>query len=84
MQNKKVKTRALNADELPDLLTTIEAGQYLRVGSNTIGYYIRSGRLPALKIPGSSVYRIEKADLLTFVKENKSGRKATGNECGTI
>ncbi len=63
--------KAARLDELPDFITPIEAGQLLRVNSNTVGSWIRAGRLPAIKT-GSRLYRIKKVDLIAFIENSYS------------
>ena len=60
--------KPVKLEDLPEMMSTIQAGQWLQVDSNTVGNWIRQGKLPASKIPGSSIYRINKADLINFVE----------------
>jgi len=52
----------------PDLLTRSDAQRLLKVGKNTILFYIREGYLPAYMLGNS--YRIDKKDLEIFVKNS--------------
>ncbi len=70
--------KQLNSADLPEMMSTIQAAQYLGVNSNTIGNWIRAGLLPASKFPGSSIYRINKADLLEYVNRCKGGAYSEG------
>ena len=50
----------------PDLLTRSDAQRLLKVGKNTILFYIKEGYLPAFVLGNS--YRVTKEDLEDFVK----------------
>lgn len=63
--------KAARLDDLPDFITPIEAGQVLRVNSNTVGCWIRAGRLPAVKT-GSRIYRIRKTDFIDFINSSET------------
>ena len=54
------------------LLTIKEVANYLRVSERSVNRYIEAGRLKASKI---GQWRIKKADLKKFLKENSNHKK---------
>ena len=54
----------------PDLLTRSDAQRLLKVGKNTILFYIHEGYLPAYQLGNS--YRIDKKDLEIFIKNSRT------------
>jgi excisionase family DNA binding protein len=53
----------------PKLLTVQEVAKMFRMNTLTVYEYVRTGKLPAVKIGRS--YRILEADLYIFIKESK-------------
>lgn len=54
-------------DEKPVYYTVEEVKDILKVSLETVRRYVRSGRLPAIKL-GNKYIRIEKGDLEKFLK----------------
>jgi excisionase family DNA binding protein len=54
-------------DEKPIYYTVEEVKDILKVSLETVRRYVRSGKLPAIKL-GNKYIRIEKRDLETFLK----------------
>jgi excisionase family DNA binding protein len=57
--------RAINLDELPDVLTVPEAGAVLRIGRNAAYEAVQRGELYAVRIGGS--LRVPKAAVLRML-----------------
>ncbi|MGA2014777.1 MAG: helix-turn-helix domain-containing protein [Solirubrobacteraceae bacterium] len=49
-----------------ELLTVGEIAQTLRYTEGTVRHWIRTGKLPAIQVPGGREYRIRLPDFLTF------------------
>lgn len=58
-------------ESYPDILTTEEVCEILRVKPLTVYEYIKSGRLPAIRI--GKRYRIEKSKLIEFLEAASTG-----------
>jgi excisionase family DNA binding protein len=56
----------------PEVLTSLEASNYLRIHIKTTCRLSREGRLPGTKIGGN--WRFLKADLITWIRENNTTR----------
>jgi len=52
----------------PDLLTTKEAAELLRVHIRTLHRMIARGDIPTFRLPGGRDFRIKKADLLSALE----------------
>jgi len=52
----------MNVNELPDVLNVIELADLLRVDKRTVLTYIKTGKIPALKV--GRQYRIAKANIM--------------------
>jgi excisionase family DNA binding protein len=57
-------------DEKPVYYTVEEVKDILKVSLETVRRYVRSGKLPAIKL-GNKYIRIEKSDLEAFLKTLK-------------
>lgn len=51
-----------NRDGGQDLLTPKEVAERWRVHQNTVYGYVRSGKLPAMRLPGGHGWRIRRED----------------------
>lgn len=58
----------------PDLLTTDEAAELLGVHIQTLRGYIRSGRLPALRVAGQRAIRVRRDELLGLLEHLQAPR----------
>lgn len=54
-----------------ELLTTKEAAKFLKVSQSAVKNWIRSGRLPALRLPGGQ-YRITREALLASLRASNA------------
>ena len=55
-------------EDSPDLLTTKEAAELLRVHVRTLHRMIARGDIPTFRLPGGRDLRIKKADLLSSLE----------------
>lgn len=53
----------------PELLTPKEVAGILKVGKPVVYYYIRTGRFPAGRLPGSRLLRVKRKDLNRYIAE---------------
>jgi excisionase family DNA binding protein len=58
---------------MPTWLTTAQVGRMLQVDSDTVGKWVNTGRLPALKV--GAVIRISASDLDEFIKANTGSQR---------
>ncbi len=56
--------------QFPDLLTSEEVAELLKVTPQTVGNYIRQGDLPAYRVGRS--HRIAQSDLIHFLSQNRA------------
>jgi excisionase family DNA binding protein len=61
---------AVQAVELPRLLTPQEAADFLGLGLNTIYIWAREGKLPSYKISGAAL-RFDAAELRAWLEEHR-------------
>ncbi len=57
-------------DRLPDMMTTAEIAQFMRVNERTVRVWIESRDLEAFPI-GKRGYRVSKSDLREFIERRK-------------
>lgn len=53
----------------PDLLTPAEVAGILKIAKPVVYYYIRTGRFPAGRLPGSRLLRVKRKDLNRYISE---------------
>jgi len=62
----------------PEVLTTADVAQILRLSVKTVGDMIRNGELPAMRIGG--VWRIRRESLDEWMKKQEQCRLVKGNQ----
>lgn len=60
----------------PDLLTTAEVAEALRVTEATVTGWVRSSKLPAITLPGGRGYRFRKTDVDALFDPEPEGTAA--------
>lgn len=64
------KNVGLKEVHIMDYISTKDVAKMLNVSPTTITYYIRTKKLPAIKLGKS--YQISKSDLITFLESRKT------------
>lgn len=66
---------------VPRLLTSEEAAEVLSVSSKTLGKLARGGDVPAIRV--GTQWRFDLQDLLTWIREQKTGTVENAPSSGT-
>lgn len=68
---KKSTTKKAMKEEIPELLTLLEACEILKCHPNTLRQWDKNGILPAIRIGEKRIRRYRKEDIAKFISEGE-------------